>query len=1598
VLSVYRDDGWDTDTSSICSLPHDPPHPRSQASTSSSSHIRRGTLLPLYPTLGGQLYAISREYGLPSIGGLSIYLCDDGEGNLGPRVGDAAWSALWNRFFDESADDLYVDITSPAPIQRFPSAEQDRRFSETSSSEMQSPYADQPSSLRRETESYEDGFLSEQQRRPSSSLRRTFAANGYHTPSPRNPKIQRTTSRASLRVNTPVSAQARLPIVGRIEWAVDKNRAAWWSNWIGEADVSSERSGSSVVTSQFAGGSARKGPARRSMHLTTSLPRPRTFSSIQGNVLQKGATKAQEAQQDQDEDGNGNVGAFDQGYAASREVANATDKSASAMSSPQASNMNLQSMGYEPIDDDGDHGSQQMTPLEESFDDALKASGMPGPSHSDDMNGGTTSYEGQSYAGYSALLGVDDETRAQDALSSMTEKEEPSFQTRPLRLVSAANKQREVTSNAVEIEHHFNANLLTDADDDNWKVMREEDNGRNRAVLSHSISARSLGEQKELSAVHEWIAKTQSPQSRRAELDLGDTDEEENLLPPEDDVGDVLGLWAEKAREVHAMISPTVMQSNRTSTASTNKMEHQRGVTNQRNSGRISSTSSKQSPKVSPQVKQSPLQQTLAKMADLPEETPILDPPTFSKASLLSPIALDSSPATFAGPSAKLGSLLGTIRSTLGPNDEQAYPLSRQSTLDSLPMKGGERSNLSRSNTLSSPRLELPPHSPGGASQHSSSTDVSDTLLDMERALALLSPAVSNKNQSPAMGTSTAESSYDTGILTSAVRVKMPAMSSKESMAIAKTLSTSVTPSPRWFRNTTPALPRLSQSTSDRAISGPELPINQSHQNTNLRVSPRPASAFASSRHQDPLAAWNFSAPSSASKLAEQVTEDKTADEVKGLLEPSHQEVQLDEKDPQESAEAEEDAETVEEARNEDESATHSVGDVAEDKQTTVSSPHISVAQRSVGDQDSVQICDSPVEEDDRGKYQWLQPGEHLGRQGWSETTGEASRVLTMGDSTLPEDENTDLPAITTSDLPSGVQSASAIGASFSPRSGQYATVGVQAERDDASRTDSLFSLVSDEALGSEASRLMDSHGEEEGAEEDRVEERKEIIAPKSDTLQTPTFDASTPQMSGGRPRLGHSGNSSVDIAPSIQRLIRGHSFAESSEASSTNANSPYVETERLVQGPAIHDFDWSRFGIKTVQEEEVGSNGEDKTIEQPQQHQSEEIATVEEEGITTRGATTNESSFDDGEDWSQSGSEYDATDSPATRASRLSGYSHRNGAGISDAGGRTPTFFYDSHLTDEESASRRASRRMSGARRSSAASRKSVRLSRAPLRSVYVNNGLGVGQVPAQSATLSSGPDYHETLSVFGGSFGETSFDSNRHDVVSLAGETLEGLDNAMPQGFEHVSPSSRDLAIMESANEDGDFGPKKSQEPLVGDAPMGTPSTPPKYKMTLDSLRRSTAASPRSNDNGVAPSLRRSMGSIKEDRRGSSDYIRRASASATSPGRSSSTIQPSSLPSPRRFKGAMLRLGAIASPNQRFRALPPSPNLPAKKVTGVEGPISPGFLSNGMPHTNPMVSPQTTFSSVDSIAITDGITSSDSPDRNTFPSPYRSHSPLSQ
>lgn len=172
-------------------------------SASAPTLARRGTLLPLYPTLGGQLYAIAREYGLPSVGGISLYLVDDGSGNDGPRIGDSTWAALWSGFFDE-------DLEPPAlPVP-------DLSDSESYVRPTPLPY------MRKSPRPRQLSHRESSRRLPRMASNASLAST-------------RSASAASFTLET-----GRLPIVGKFEWSVDPVKAKWWRPFMAHAEAVAE--------------------------------------------------------------------------------------------------------------------------------------------------------------------------------------------------------------------------------------------------------------------------------------------------------------------------------------------------------------------------------------------------------------------------------------------------------------------------------------------------------------------------------------------------------------------------------------------------------------------------------------------------------------------------------------------------------------------------------------------------------------------------------------------------------------------------------------------------------------------------------------------------------------------------------------------------------------------------------------------------------------------------------------------------------------------------------------------------------------------------------------------------------------------------------------------------------------------------------------------------------------------------------------------------------------------------------------------------------------------------------------------------------------
>ncbi|KAA1466400.1 hypothetical protein DENSPDRAFT_831220 [Dentipellis sp. KUC8613] len=78
------------------------------------SRLSQGVLMPLFPTMYGQLTAIAREFNFPSTTGLCVYLqISEGGLSMTPRISDETWQILWGHLFEPRSP-------TPPPLQQFP--------------------------------------------------------------------------------------------------------------------------------------------------------------------------------------------------------------------------------------------------------------------------------------------------------------------------------------------------------------------------------------------------------------------------------------------------------------------------------------------------------------------------------------------------------------------------------------------------------------------------------------------------------------------------------------------------------------------------------------------------------------------------------------------------------------------------------------------------------------------------------------------------------------------------------------------------------------------------------------------------------------------------------------------------------------------------------------------------------------------------------------------------------------------------------------------------------------------------------------------------------------------------------------------------------------------------------------------------------------------------------------------------------------------------------------------------------------------------------------------------------------------------------------
>ncbi|KAJ6486136.1 hypothetical protein C8R47DRAFT_530030 [Mycena vitilis] len=248
------------------SLPHDNSSFDSELtpppSTASGYHtqFRRGTLVPVHPTLQSQLAAIAKEYALPSTTGLILYLVSqstekDLDDEPGPRLSEDIWRHLWTRVVkSELRDELATRSTpylpqypvpllsaSPQPGALHPHAH--------AYSYPVTPSPTTPSSTSEHVRGMSFGNP------PSSS-----GHGSVDAPSPDADADTPATSRTpSLPLDTPLDlplpglhSPALIPILAKVEFDVDRRRAGWYEPWVRSRRMNHAKRAASASASRSA--------------------------------------------------------------------------------------------------------------------------------------------------------------------------------------------------------------------------------------------------------------------------------------------------------------------------------------------------------------------------------------------------------------------------------------------------------------------------------------------------------------------------------------------------------------------------------------------------------------------------------------------------------------------------------------------------------------------------------------------------------------------------------------------------------------------------------------------------------------------------------------------------------------------------------------------------------------------------------------------------------------------------------------------------------------------------------------------------------------------------------------------------------------------------------------------------------------------------------------------------------------------------------------------------------------------------------------------------------------------------------------------------
>ncbi|KAJ3773673.1 hypothetical protein FB446DRAFT_516393 [Lentinula raphanica] len=258
-------------------LPHDS-QLRDNVTSGSGYHsqFRRGTLVAVHPTFQAQLWAIAKEYALPSITGIVLYIVtpshsasdqttptgaeDVGE-EPGPRLSEEIWRHLWTRVWKverEESPPMLAALGLPGPVTSPPFLAIDsgtpvsplRPFlaaaganSDTALNHLGSyPSPSTPSSA--STLAFTKSLRS---RSPTSEIADADTPSTSHSNSFDSTDADTNLLRANSLPLPGLNSPSLMPILAKVEFDIDRKKATWYEPWVKRRRVKKKKKAESEL-------------------------------------------------------------------------------------------------------------------------------------------------------------------------------------------------------------------------------------------------------------------------------------------------------------------------------------------------------------------------------------------------------------------------------------------------------------------------------------------------------------------------------------------------------------------------------------------------------------------------------------------------------------------------------------------------------------------------------------------------------------------------------------------------------------------------------------------------------------------------------------------------------------------------------------------------------------------------------------------------------------------------------------------------------------------------------------------------------------------------------------------------------------------------------------------------------------------------------------------------------------------------------------------------------------------------------------------------------------------------------------------------------